>query len=180
MKISELKEIKTIRRPTQVFDESGNRIYERKDFEFKVSSSIKEKGVERFFAKLIDITPYFLILYFLLNIHWFKALLISVLLVIVTGAVFEALLGTTLGKYLFKLKVLDDDGKKPSFFKSLKRNALGLLNLFPGHSDFTDDSYGLYGTRVVFSMHLNNKWSQTYVVNNFELQKIKELLLNTQ
>ena len=57
-----------------------------------------------------------------------------------------------------------------------KGNMLCIINLYPAPSDFMDNTAGLYGTRVVFSMNLNNKYSQTYVVDKIEKSKIIEIL----
>ncbi len=176
LKISELKEIKTIRRPSKKFDEKGDRIYQMLEFETKFTKTIKEKGVLRFMAKLIDLIPFVLLFYFVFKIDLSLTLVYSILLVILLGAIFESIWGKTLGKHILGLTVMDDEGKNPDFLKSLKRNSLCVLNFFPAKSDFMDDTAGLYGTRVVFSMNLNNKYSQTYVVDKKENSKIKILL----
>lgn len=176
MKISELKEIKTIRRPTKEFDEKGNRIYQMLEFEMKFAKTIKEKGTLRFVAKLIDLIPFVLLFYFVLKIDVALSMVYSILLVILVGAISENLWGKTLGKHLTGLFVMDDEGQNPNFKKSMKRNMLCIINLYPAPSNFMDNTAGFYGTRVVFSMNLNNKYSQTYVVDKIEKSKIIEIL----
>lgn len=179
MKISEIKETKTIKRPTRELDDNGNRVYEEIEFEINISNTIQEKGQIRLFAKIADILPITIALNLLFDINWFISILYSIPFVILTGTLTESLFGTTLGKYLFKLRVLDDFGNYPKFWKSLIRNILAIINFTPRLSgvatDIPTNLPGVYG-RSFFSMHLNNKLCQTYVVNKSEFKKIKEFL----
>lgn len=65
MRISELKDRRMIRRPTRQFDEFGYRIYNSFEYDFPYETTNKGNETERLFAKLIDMLPFFLILFFL-------------------------------------------------------------------------------------------------------------------
>ncbi|WP_193810634.1 RDD family protein [Kaistella flava (ex Peng et al. 2021)] len=176
MKISELKESKTIRRPTKAFDKSGNRIYEELQYDFPFREIQNLFGSERLFSKIIDILPLFLILHVFFHFELLHSFLYAIPAVIISGTILETIFGSTLGKKIFDLKVIDDFGRFPNFSKSLKRNLLCLINLFPSFYDFQSKSSGVWLTGVNFNMQLNNKFCKTYVVKSKVAEKIKEML----
>lgn len=181
MKISKLREIKKVQRPTPYFDSEGNRFYDELEIEINFISTIKTKGVERLLSKIIDLTPFVFFFHFLVSFSWIPSILISIPLIILLNSVLEFYYGKSFGKSIFKMKVMDDEGNYPNLTKSFLRNLYSLANLLPSYSDTVRDfptpapaTYAIYG-RFFFSMHLNLKWTKTYIVNLKEIEKIKEL-----
>ncbi|WP_318845428.1 RDD family protein [Chryseobacterium sp. JV558] len=98
---------------------------------------------------------------------------------IISGTFCEWYFGTTLGKKIFKLKILDDNGNQPGFIKSLQRNILVLANLWVVFTDINPSpaqTGNTGGTQVNFRMHLNNKICKTHIVKENKLIEIRELL----
>jgi hypothetical protein len=183
MKISRLREIKKVYRPTHNFDSEGNRLYNELEIEINFTSTIKSKGIERFFAKIIDLSLFVFFFHFLVSFSWIQSILISIPLIILLNSVLEFRYGKSLGKSILKMKVMDDEGNHPNLTISFLRNLYSLANLLPNYSDTAQDfptpapaTFAVYG-RFFFSMHLNLKWTKTYIVNLKEMEKIKELSL---
>jgi len=172
-KISEIKIIKTVHRP--VFDEYGNRYTEERQFIMKYNPC-EESNVDRALAKLIDLALFYIPISILIHEGPLR-LLFSTILVINYGATFEYLYGMTLGKAIFNLRVVDDNGVKPSFKISLKRNLLAPLNLLP---DFRTFRFPDVDRETKYSMNLNNKICKTYVVKKGRLKEIEELQLKEE
>ena len=184
MKISKLREIKTVHLPTQYFDSEGNRLYDEFEIEINFTSTIKTKGIERFFAKIIDLTPFVIFFHFLFSLSWIQSVLISIPFTILINSVLEFYYGKSFGKFILKIKVMDDEGNHPNLTKSFLRNLYSLANLFPSYSVTARDfptpapaTFAVYG-RSFFSMHLNLKWTKTYILDFKEIEKLKELSLN--
>ena len=183
MKISEIKERKIINRPTQYFDELGYRIYHSYEYYLPYNPSYKGNETERLFAKWIDMLPFCLIFYFIFHKMVFISILLSIPCVLILGTITEFYWGTTLGKKIFKIKVLDDYGNYPSLLKSLKRNLLCLANFSPVFSEYTSRTVAMgrrTGTKMNFSMHMNNTICETYVVKESKIPEIKNLLFEEQ
>lgn len=179
MKISEIKERKIIHRPTLDFDEDGKRIYHAYEYYLPYNPGYKGNEREQLFAKVIDMTPSFMVFLLVFHKHWIISFLYSIPYVIIIGTFSEFLWGTTLGKKIFKIKVIDDHGNFPSFFKSLQRNLLCLINLRPVFRDYTpppNSVMGIETTTMNFSMNLNNKICKTYIVKESKLEEIRSLL----
>ncbi|SHL76336.1 RDD family protein [Chryseobacterium contaminans] len=175
MRISELKVHRIIHRPSRMADKYGHRIFEEYEYDFKYNPYFKNSETQRLFAKTIDILPWILILIFLFNLTVLQSLLISIAIVIVYGAICETIFGKTLGKKIFRLIVVDDFAHKPSLSRSLKRNILCLINLFPTFTDHQDRT-GVWKTVMNFNMYLNNKFAKTYIVKEKMLKEIKQML----
>ncbi|WP_343658655.1 RDD family protein [Chryseobacterium sp.] len=179
MKISELKEKRIIHRPTRSYDESGNRIYNEFEYEFPYNPVHKNNETERLFAKIIDMIPFCMVFVFIFHLPIISGILLSIPCVIISGTFCEWYFGTTLGKKVFKLKTLDDNGNQPDFVKSLLRNVLCLANFYPVFTEYTSKTVAMgtrTGTQMNFSMHLNNKICKTYIVKESKLIEIRELL----
>lgn len=179
MKISEIKERKIIHRPTLHFDGSGKRIYHAYEYYLPYNPGFKGSETQRLFAKWIDMAVFTLIFHFVFNKVLIVSVLFSVPAVIISGAVTEFYLGTTLGKKIFRLKVIDDEGNYPGFYKSLARNVLCLANFNPVFSEYTSKTVAMgwrKGTQMNFSMHLNNKICKTYIVKESKITEIRSLL----
>ena len=179
MKISEIKERKVIHRPTLDFDEYGERIYHAYEYYLPYNPGFKGNETQRLFAKWVDMAVFSLIFYYLFHKVVFMSVLLSIPCVIISGAITETYFGTTLGKKIFRMKVIDDEGNYPDFFKSLKRNLLCLTNLFPIFSEYTSRSSAMgrqSGVQMNFRMYLNNKFCKTYIVKESKIPEIKSLL----
>lgn len=179
MKISEIKERKIIHRPTLSFDGYGKRIYHAYEYYLSYNPGFKGNETQRLFAKWIDMAIFTLIFFFICNKIFIVSILLSIPCVIIAGTVTEFYFGTTLGKKIFRMKVIDDDGNYPGFSKSLARNLLCLANFYPVFSEYTTKTVAMgwrRGTQMNFSMHLNNKICKTYIVKESKIPEIKELL----
>lgn len=120
LKISELTERRIIRRATQRFDELGNRIYEEYEYDFQYNPILKNFNLHRLFAKIIDILPFCLIFHYCFHKTPLDSFLYSIPTIILLDAISESVTGTTIGKKIFKLKVIDDFGNYPKFPKTLQ------------------------------------------------------------
>lgn len=183
MRISELKKRKTVRRATRNFDWEGNRIYNEFEYDLPYQTIYKGSERERLFAKIIDTLPFFLILFFLFHKILVISLLLSIACVIIIDAISESYLGTTLGKKIFNMKVIDDEGNYPNILKSLLRNLLCLANFNPEFSECTFNTIAMgkrTATRVNFSMHLNNQICKTHIVKENTIDEIRSLLSQEQ
>lgn len=179
MKISELKERKIVRRATRNFDWEGNRIYNEFEYDLPYQTIYKGSKRQRLFAKVIDILLFFLIFFFIFHQIAILSLLLSIACVIIFGAISESYIGTTLGKKIFNIKVIDDEGNYPNILKSLLRNFLCLANFNPEFSEFAFNTIAMgkrTATRVNFSMHLNNQICKTHIVKESTINEIKTLL----
>lgn len=178
-RISELKERKIIRRATRNFDSDGNRIYNEFEYDFPYNPTHKGNERERLYAKVIDLIPFFLIFHYGFNKIIIVSIFFSIACVLIYGTISESIFGTTLGKKLFKLKVIDDFGNYSKILKSMLRNILSFANFFPVFEDVVsgpNSSYEASKTTMHFSMHMNNKLCKTYIVKEHQLLEIKELL----
>ncbi|MDY0931988.1 RDD family protein [Chryseobacterium sp. CFBP8996] len=178
-RISELKERKIIRRATRNFDSDGNRIYNEFEYEFPYNPIHKGNERERLYAKVIDLIPFFLIFHYGFNKIIIVSLFFSISCVLIYGTISESIFGTTLGKKLFKLKVIDDFGNYPKILKSMFRNILSFANFFPVFEDVAsgpNSSYEASKTTMHFSMHMNNKLCKTYIVKESQIPEIRKLL----
>lgn len=179
MKISEIKERKIIHRPTPDFDEYGKRIYHAYEYYLAYNPGFKGNETQRLFAKWIDMAVFTLIFHFIFNKILIVSILLSIPCVIILGSTTEFYWGTTLGKKIFRMKVIDDEGNYPKLLKSLQRNLLCLANFYPVFSEYTVKTVAMgrrTGTRMNFSMHLNNKICKTYIVKESKITEIKSLL----
>jgi len=182
LKISEIKERKTIRRATRDFDLEGNRIYNEFEYDLPYKVDFPYSDQQRQVAKIIDMIPLFLIFLFIFKQTLFLSFLLSIPSVIIIGSITETIWGTTFGKKLFRMVVIDDFGNFPDFSTSLKRNFLCLSNFYPSFSEYTFKTVA-FGTQTRFrtdiSMHMNNKLCKTYIVKQNKLSEIRNLL-NTE
>ena len=178
-RISELKERKITRRAIRNFDSEGKRIYDEFEYDLPYNPTHKGNERERLYAKIIDLILFFLIFHYGFNKIIIVSLFFSIASVLIYGAVSESIFGTTLGKKLFKLKVIDDFGNYPKILKSMFRNVLSFANFFPVFEDIVsgpNSNYEASKTTMHFSMHMNNKLCKTYIVNESQIPEIRKLL----
>lgn len=179
MKISEIKERKVIHRPTPDFDRYGKRIYHAYEYYLPYNPGFKGNETRRLFAKWIDMAVFSVLFYYLFYENPVPAVLLSIPCVIVSGAITEWYFGTTVGKKIFRMKVIDDEGNHPAFLHSLKRNFLCFANLYPVFTEYTSKTVSMgrrTGTQMNFSMHLNNKICKTYIIKESKMEEIRSLL----
>ncbi|MCS3870195.1 hypothetical protein J3D55_003111 [Chryseobacterium ginsenosidimutans] len=179
MKISELKDKKITRRATRSFDLEGNRIYDFFEYYLPYKVNFPDSDRQREVAKIIDLIPFFLIFFFLFKQPPIVAFILSIPSVIILGSFTETIWGSTLGKKIFRMIVIDDFGNYPNFSTSLKRNFLCLANFYPSFSEHTFKTVAM-GTqttmRTNLSMHMNNKLCKTYIVKESKIAEIRNLL----
>src|SRR5690606_28710731 len=94
---------------------------------------------------------------------------------IVLGAISESLLGTTLGKKIFNLKVIDNYGNNHKFHHSLIRGLLSIFTFDANISILFDKITQKFGVMTFFTSH-NNEKTMIYILNKSEYRKMKELL----
>ncbi|MBD8081315.1 RDD family protein [Chryseobacterium caseinilyticum] len=179
MNVSELKEKKLIHRPTQNFDLAGNRIYDVFEYNLPVKTNYDGNERERIFAKLIDSIPFFLTFYFIFGLSPILSALLLIPSVILFGSVTETVFGTTLGKKVFKIKVIDDSANNPAIFKSFLRNTLCLVVFYMLFADYIpplNEILGIKHRETNFTMHMNNILCKTYIVKEYQVKEIKMLL----
>jgi hypothetical protein len=179
MRISELKDKKITRRATRSFDEFGNRIYNKFEYEIPYNPTYENNETERLFAKIIDLLPFFLIFTFIFHKIIIVSIFLSIPSVIIFGTITECFFGTTLGKKIFRIKIIDEHGNYPHILRSFARNFLCLANFCPILTDYeppTNSDSRSSGTQMNFSMHLNNKLCKTYIVKESKIAEIRSLL----
>lgn len=168
-----------IHRPTADFDRYGKRIYHTYEYYLPYNPGFKGNETQRLFAKWIDMALFSVLFYYLFHENPVAAVLLSIPCVIVPGAIAESYFGTTLGKKIFRMKVIDDEGNYPAFLHSLKRNLLCLANLYPVFTEYTSKTVAMgrrTGTQMNFSMHLNNRICKTYIVKESRMEEIRTLM----
>lgn len=179
MKISEIKERKVIHRPTFDFDRYGKRIYHAYEYYLPYNPGFKGNETQRLFAKWIDMALFSALFYYLFHENILISIGLSIPAVIISGSITETYFGTTLGKKIFRMKVIDDEGNYPVFLHSLKRNLLCLANLFPLFTEYSSKTAAMgrrTGIQMNFRMHLNNKICTTYIVKESKMMEIKSIL----
>ncbi|KQT18315.1 hypothetical protein ASG31_06195 [Chryseobacterium sp. Leaf404] len=179
MKVSELRKKKLIHRPTQNFDVEGKRIYNVFEYDLPFKTDYEGNEKDRILAKIIDAVPVLLIAFFLLKLSPFLAIVFSLQAVIILGSISETLFGITLGKKIFKIKVIDDQGKYPGILRSLGRNFLCLSIFYMLFSDLfppLNEIFAIKHKDANFTMHMNNIFCKTHLVKNDQFAEIKALL----
>ncbi len=133
MKISELKEFQKVKRPSR--DQYGNRIYEEVEFE-KLYDPSETSLNRRFFSKLMDIAFAIAVQISLSKIGlietsslWFD-LGILLVLIILTSSLMEWTIGSSFGKLLFNLEVVNDYCKSLSLKRSMYKNIFSFGIIF--------------------------------------------------
>jgi len=163
-KISEIQLTETVLRPK--IDENGHLYVEEESCTVSFNPGI-QSVYPRFIARIIDFVVYFIPLQFILIEIYYTAFF-AIIGVMVLGSVLEFLKGTTLGKAVFKLQVIADNGRKPTFFTSIKRNFAAPFNLFPFRYSLENLSFG-------FNMNFNNSITSTYIVRKEIIPEIRKL-----
>ncbi|WP_108808568.1 RDD family protein [Aquimarina spinulae] len=134
---------------------------------------IQGNQILRVIAKLIDILPYLVIMYFVELNLWIK-IFISTILLIIQNTFLETIYGKTIGKQIFKIRVIDDKASNPDFILSLNRNILSILNLIPIYI-FGDSNNPYKNEGFRFYMNLNNNICKTHIIKESKLIEIKKI-----
>ena len=183
MKISELKIKKIIHRPTRNFDAEGKRIYEEFEYILPYNASYEGNERDRIVAKLIDMLPFFMVFLLIFSQNGFIALGYSILGAILLGTITETLWGTTFGKKILNIKVIDDQGNYPKILRSFVRNLLCLGTfklLFNDYIPPLNEILKIEHRETNFTMHMNNKLCKTYIVKENKVAEIRKLLEGEQ
>jgi uncharacterized RDD family membrane protein YckC len=160
-RISNVKTYKTITRRGEKFN-----------YEYPLNPNIDGFWI-RLFAKLLDYGIYlglfFLIDRLLTEINLYP-FLIAFLALFIINPISESLTGSTFGKYVFGMRVIDDFGENPSFLTSFIKNLLQLFSiifLILSSSTILEDE-----------MFFHNKRTFTYTIWNKDKEKILTELNN--
>ncbi len=159
-RISETKIKKTISRRGELYE-----------YEFDFNPNVENFNI-RLFAKLLDIGFYWLVFYYLdkyfISFQYGYAIFASIFIL---NAVFEYLFGTTFGKFIFRLEVIDDFGNSPSFLKLILKNLLLLNSVFCCLA-----SRQMLTNPVCEDIHSHNKKTLTYTIYMKDKKSIKDKL----
>ena len=169
---NELKKKKTNRISNAKTYKTITRQGEKYDYEFPLNPNIDGFWI-RLFAKLFDYGIYLGLFYLIdrllieINLYPF---LIAFLALFIINPIFESLTGSTFGKYVFGMRVIDDFGENPSFLTSFIKNLLQLFSivfLILSSSTILEDE-----------MFFHNKRTFTYTIWNKDKEKIINELKN--
>ena len=169
---NELKKKKTNRISNAKTYKTITRQGEKYDYEFPLNPNIDGFWI-RLFAKLFDYGIYLGLFYLIdrllieINLYPF---LIAFLALFIINPIFESLTGSTFGKYVFGMRVIDDFGENPSFLTSFIKNLLQLFSivfLILSSSTILEDE-----------MFFHNKRTFTYTIWNKDKEKIITELKN--
>lgn len=130
MKISEIKILKKVNRPTN--DQDGNRIYKEVEFELDYDPTIKN-DLYRLFAKIIDIAVVMAVMVLLYKNEMIEintTFYVLPLVLILLNSILESVIGSSIGKLIFWMEVVDDECKHLNLLKSIERNAYSFLLIF--------------------------------------------------
>lgn len=135
---------------------------------FKTKRSILYK---RMLATIID---YILLLIISIqsNLEIGLRVLFMFILILLYYVFLESLFGATVGKFLLKIRVIDKECKKPSFFKSFIRFLFRVIEVNPIISIMGVISY-YFTSNSTFKQRFGGKISKTFVVNKKDLIEFK-------
>ena len=163
-RISETKTYKTITRRGKSFD-----------YEFPLNPNLDEFWI-RFFAKILDYSIYLGVLYLIDN--FLKGLYISpfvlaFLALFLISPIFETLYGKTFGKFILRLRVMDDFGENPSFLMSYIKNSLQLFAIIffiISNETLSEDDTFFFHNKKTFTYTIWNKDKKNILT---QLKKVK-------
>ena len=163
---NELKKKKTNRISNARTYKTITRRGEKYDYEFLLNPNIDGFWI-RFLAKVFDFGIYLGLFYstdrLLLEVNLFP-FLIAFLALFIINPISESLTGSTFGKYVFGMRVIDDFGENPSFLTSFVKNLLQLFSivfLILSSSTILEDE-----------MFFHNKRTFTYTIWDKDKEKI--------
>lgn len=143
----------------QVIKLSGNRTGELRIFSTLVDLCVILFIILGLFKMQFNSTFQFLFTFFLTEVAYFTA--------------FETLTGYTIGKFIFRLKVVTKEGEKPQIIQSLIRALLWFIEVNPFLLIFPCITYYL-AQRNKTGQRFGDKLSKTYVVRVKFLRECKE------
>lgn len=171
LKISELKEIRKVNRPTKKIID-GKRVYEEIEFEIRYDPNIRNDSY-RLFAKIIDILIGIIILYFLVNKHFIEltpTVYFLPVFLIFLNSVLESIFGSSIGKLILWIEVVNDKCKHLNILKSFERNFYSFLLFFsiPFLRSASADTLDYYDKKM--------KEKYIYFISKREKEKIMAML----
>ncbi|QSS96662.1 RDD family protein [Psychroflexus sp. ALD_RP9] len=171
MKISELTEFRKVNRPTKKIID-GKRVYEKIEFELKYDPNIKNDSY-RLFAKILDILIGIIILYFLVKNDIIKltpTIYFLPVFLIFLNSVLETILGSSIGKLILWIEVVNDKCEHLNLLKSIERNFYSFLLFFsfPILRSASADTIDYYDKKM--------KEKHIYFISKREKRKIKAML----
>lgn len=122
MKISDIKTYRKVNRPFK--DKNGNTRYKEIEFEIPYDFKLKNDSF-RLFAKIIDIIIVILILNILIDfdiIDLNNSIYLFPIILFLVNSILETLIGSSIGKLIFRIVVVDEDCNYLTFRKSFIRN----------------------------------------------------------
>jgi len=168
----ELKKKKTNRISNAKTYKTITRRGEKYDYEFPLNPNIDGFWI-RLFAKLLDYGIYLGFFYLIdrllteTNLYPF---LLAFFALFIVNPIFESLTGRTFGKYVFRMRVIDDFGENPSFLTSFIKNLLQLFSI----------AFYILSSATILEdeMFFHNKRTFTYTIWNKDKEKILTELNN--
>ena len=159
-------------------DENRNRYYENLIFNILYNPTNKNVYDKRTAAKIIDVVFGNIFSLIFLNliykkVEFFDVLSTTIIFVLILNSILEHIFGKSVGKYLKKISVIDDYGKRPGLLKSLKRNSLSLVHVLSGFQ--LKPMWAIEPLPIGRNTH--NEICKTYVVNDSDLEEIKSKLI---
>lgn len=152
-----------------------NGTYEEVTFELPYDPGFKDP-LFRIFAKIFDGIFYLttmIFAYMLLNLavpNFLKCAGFSLTLLLVFNPLSEYFFGTTFGKALCGIRVIDNEGENPHLLKSYRRNLSCMMLMIPNLKQVL----GIDGRE--FDINSHNILHQTYVVWQCDYDEILELI----
>lgn len=157
MKIADLKEEKIVRRPYT--DISGKRKFEEKKFLVPYSTEIENQSY-RILSKLIDVALVLSVGFFLEQNNIISLSSLTYLVPIgflLLNSILESFIGSSLGKLMLNIAIVNENGKYLTIGKSLFRNTVSsilillsfLLHNSAGFWTYYDDKLNKNGIYVI-------------------------------
>lgn len=174
-KISEIKVAKEVSRIK--FDEHRNRYRENLIFDVRYNPTDIDVEQKRTYAKIVDVILGLILSIALFKIIHFNAdfldyISLTILIVFILNSILESLYGKSMGKFVLKIKVIDDESNNPSILKSFRRNFLTLVHVISGFR--FKPAYAIEPLPLKRNFH--NAVCKTYIINDSKLDEIRILL----
>lgn len=171
LKISELTEFRKVNRPTKKIID-GKRVYEKIEFELKYDPNIKNDSY-RLFAKILDILIGIFLLYLLIKNDVIKltpTVYFLPFFLIFLNSVMESIFGSSIGKFILWIEVVNDKCEHLTLLKSVERNFYSFLLFF----SFPILRGALADTLDYYNKKMEKK--HIYIISKRKKRRIKAML----